>query len=146
MAETAKQAAPKGMEGVEAIMKSEPGQMMDVARGAVNYVAPDAPYVLEGSESMMMQENPFPKERIEAEDMGDFNPDLIEEHYEDGVDEKKKRKEPTFSDEDIKEHLEKDKSIKTFLANNLKAAQKAVKVFSATKGQGGGGTTEKDEY
>jgi len=143
MAETAK-GTPKGFEGVDLIMKGEGA--MNVAQGAVKQISPDAPYALEGSESMMMQENPFPKERIEAEDVVDFNPDLIEEHHEEGLDERKGRKEPTFSDADIKEHLEKDKSIKTFLANNLKAAQKAVKVFSATKGQGGSETTEKDEY
>ena len=148
MAETAKTAAkatPKGFEGVDAIMSGE--SAMDVARGAVKRVATEAPYTLEGEKSMMMEENPFPRER---NDDGGAIPeehmDMAEEYHEEAV-EKKKKKEPAFSDTDIKEHLEKDKSIKSFLAQNLKSAQFAVKSFNSRgKGKGAGEKGKKDEY
>ena len=149
MAETAKKGTPKGMEGVEAIMRGEGA--MDVAQGAVKRVAPEAPYALEGEKSVLMQENVKPRERVAAEDMVEVHPDLIVEHHAESGEEKKSKKEPTYSDEDIKEHLEKDKSIKSFLANNLKSAQFAVKSFNARgrgkgKGKGAGEKGEKDEY
>jgi len=133
MAETAKKAAPKGMEGVEAIMMGEGA--MDVARGAVKQISPDAPYALEGSESMMMQEDPLPRrEKV------DGNDGMIPEQDAKG-EKKQEKKEPAFSDEDIKEHLEKDKSIKSFLAQNLKSAQFAVKSFNS---RGKGKSSRKD--
>ena len=51
MAETAKKATPKGMEGVEAIMMGEGA--MNVAQGAVKRVAAEAPYALEGEKSVL---------------------------------------------------------------------------------------------
>lgn len=137
MAETAK-GTPKGFEGVEAIMKGEGA--MDVARGAVKQVAAEAPYALEGDKSVMMEESPFPRERV---DMHESLPeDLIVEEAleEDGEprEKERKKKETAYSDEDIKEHLEKDKSIKSFLANNLRSAQLAVKSFNS-RGKGNPG-------
>lgn len=137
MAETAKKATPKGMEGVEAIMNGKGA--MEVAQGAVKRVAADAPYALEGEKSVLMQEDAS-KHAIDEV--------IPEEHHEEVVEEKKK-KEPAYSDKDIKEHLEKDKSIKSFLAQNLKSAQFAVKSFNSRgkgKGKGAGEKSDKDEY
>jgi len=142
MAETA-----KAMKGVEAIMRGE--SVNAVSTGAVKQVAPDAPYALDGSESMMMQQDPRSRTKVPQDG------ELPAEHdarSDKGAKEQKKG--DAFSDKDISEHLEKDKSIKAYLANNLKSAQNAVKVFSSRgaskhrkKGkQGGEGKEDESNY
>ena len=110
-ARTAAEATPKGFEGVDAIMKSEPGAMMDAVK-TVNEVAPDAPYDLIANEK-----SPTPAAESYAKEMVD----------EDLIPEERLR----YTEEDIIKHNEKGLELEKFFKEEVKKAQKAVAKLSA---------------
>ena len=120
MAETAK-GTPKGMEGVDAIMKSEPGAMMSAVK-TVNQVAPEAPYELIANEK-----SPTPVAEAYAKDLVETRHDGKEEI----IPEDQLAEDHVFTEKDIIEHNEKGLELEKFFQKELVKAQKSVAKLSA---------------
>ena len=117
-ARTAAEATPKGFEGVDAIMKSEPGAMMDAVK-TVKEVAPEAPYEL-----IAQEDSPTPRAESYAQEMVEEEM-LPEDHME------LPTEETVFTDADIIEHEKRGKELEKFFQKELEKAQKAVAKLSA---------------
>tara|TARA_Y100001973_G_scaffold60783_1_gene89318 strand:+ start:460 stop:900 length:441 start_codon:yes stop_codon:yes gene_type:complete len=110
IARTAAETTPKGFEGIDAIMRSEPGAMMETIK-TVNAISPDAPYDL-----IAQEDSPTPRAESYAKEMID----------EDHIPEER----PRYTEEDIIIHNEKGLELEKFFKEEVKKAQKAVAKLS----------------
>ena len=117
MAETAKKATPKGMEGVEAIMNGKGAMEVAQGRVAVKEVAAEAPYEL-----IAQEDSPTPTAESYAKEM-------VEEYI--PSERVAPKEEKVFTDADIIEHEKKGKELEDFFQKELEKAQKAVAKLSA---------------
>jgi len=118
MAETAKKAAPKGMEGVEAIMNGD--RVMDVATGSKK--APEAPYEMIGD-----SDSPTPTAESYAKETAP-RPDPRE------------KKGPKYDEKAFEAYVSKHGKLKTFeatlaafFAYELAAAKRAMAKLKSPK-------------
>jgi len=116
MAETAKKATPKGMEGVEAIMNGKGAMEVAQGRVAVKEVAAEAPYEL-----IAQEDSPTPTAESYAKEM-------VEEYI--PSERVAPKEEKVFTDADIIEHEKKGKELEDFFQKELEKAQKAVAKLS----------------